>query len=278
MKASQIYAVIVAVLFAPAAFALGGQYNLFNPTPEKLMRPLSPDRPGFTDSPYTVDAGHYQFEPSILTGLWDNSGGTRTSGFTFMSMNAKAGIWDDLDLQLLFDLYTARRTKSDGETSRADGFGDVTLRAKFNLWGNDGQSDSVFGVIPFIKLPTADDSLGNNHVEGGVSLPFAHCLPHQCGFGGIVKMNMVRNSANDGNRVDFTITGAVSRNITGPLNGCVEFASIFTTEDHTPWLGFIHPSLNYLIHKDLSIDCGVILGISSAAPDVQPFIGFSWRY
>ncbi len=37
-------------------------YNLFNPVPENLMRELSPDRPDETESPYTVDAGHYQLE------------------------------------------------------------------------------------------------------------------------------------------------------------------------------------------------------------------------
>ena len=37
-------------------------YNLFNPVPENLLRDLSPDRPDATESPYTVDAGHYQLE------------------------------------------------------------------------------------------------------------------------------------------------------------------------------------------------------------------------
>lgn len=38
------------------------QFTLFNPTPDKLMREMSTDRPDTTESPYTVDAGHFQFE------------------------------------------------------------------------------------------------------------------------------------------------------------------------------------------------------------------------
>ena len=35
------------------------QYNLFNPTPDELMRELNADRPDKTDCPFTVDAGHF---------------------------------------------------------------------------------------------------------------------------------------------------------------------------------------------------------------------------
>src|SRR5437764_1052507 len=42
---------------APAADK--SSYTLFNPTPLNLMRDLNPDRPDVTESPFTVDAGHY---------------------------------------------------------------------------------------------------------------------------------------------------------------------------------------------------------------------------
>ncbi len=42
------------------------RYWLFNPTPENLMRDLTTDRPDMTESPFTVDAGHVQFETNIF--------------------------------------------------------------------------------------------------------------------------------------------------------------------------------------------------------------------
>lgn len=43
------------------------QYTLFNPTPAKCMREFDPDRPDITDSPFTVDAGHIQFESGLFS-------------------------------------------------------------------------------------------------------------------------------------------------------------------------------------------------------------------
>ena len=41
-------------------------YNLFNPTPNSLLRELSPDRPDATESPLTVDAGRFAVEMSLF--------------------------------------------------------------------------------------------------------------------------------------------------------------------------------------------------------------------
>lgn len=41
-------------------------YSLLNPTPRELMREMSTDRPDATESPYTVDAGHFQAELSFF--------------------------------------------------------------------------------------------------------------------------------------------------------------------------------------------------------------------
>jgi hypothetical protein len=46
-------------------------YHLFHPTPRDLMRPLSTDRPDQTESPYTVDAGHFQIEMDLANGTLD---------------------------------------------------------------------------------------------------------------------------------------------------------------------------------------------------------------
>src|SRR5438093_6841318 len=43
------------------------QYHLFNPTPRAFLRELSTDRPDKTESPYTVDAGHFQIEMDLVS-------------------------------------------------------------------------------------------------------------------------------------------------------------------------------------------------------------------
>src|SRR5262245_7783646 len=41
-------------------------YTFFKPTPNWAMREMSLDGPGATESPFTVDAGHFQIEMSLF--------------------------------------------------------------------------------------------------------------------------------------------------------------------------------------------------------------------
>ena len=51
-------AVLLLVSNAEAVGADKNQYWLFNPTPDRLLREMTTDRPDITESPFTVDAGH----------------------------------------------------------------------------------------------------------------------------------------------------------------------------------------------------------------------------
>ena len=67
-------------------------YNLFNPVPENLMRDLSPDRPDETESPYTVDAGHYQLEMDFANFTHDKTDGTTTKTWEAGDFNLRIGL------------------------------------------------------------------------------------------------------------------------------------------------------------------------------------------
>ena len=120
------------------------RFTLWNPTPRPLMRELSADRPDKTESAYTVDAGHFQVEMDLVAYSYDHdrSGGndTRTEAWAIAPMNLKLGLLNDVDLQLMIETYNQVRTEDQvaGTTEHQSGFGDVTLRLKRNLWGNDG--------------------------------------------------------------------------------------------------------------------------------------------
>ena len=69
-------------------------YHLFNPVPSNEMRPLATDRPDRTESPYTVDPGHFQFEIDLFNQVRDAS----TTESLVGGINAKAGLTDSIDL------------------------------------------------------------------------------------------------------------------------------------------------------------------------------------
>ncbi|MFN7139062.1 MAG: transporter [Limisphaerales bacterium] len=273
-------------LFTATAWATAadkGQYTLFNPTPRELMRPMSTDRPDITESPRTVDAGHFQIEADLVSYSYDRYnttfGGERTEGFSVATANLKIGLCNNTDLQLVVPTYNWERVKdrSTGAVERNSGFGDLITRLKINIWGND-EGSTAFGVMPFVKFPTAQDGLGNNAYEGGVTLPFAAELPGGWDLGLMAEVGIIRDEAGSGYHPEFLNTIALGRDLIGNLGGYVEFFSIVSTESGSDWVGGIGTGLTYAINDDLQLDAGVNIGLTRTANDFNPFVGVSWRF
>ena len=115
-------------------------YDLFHPTPRELMREMSTDRPDQTESPYTVDAGHFQVEIDLVSALFDRdrSGGSdkRTTGWA-TAVNVKAGLLNSVDIQFVFDPFV--HVQSDdlvaNTNDTASGLADFQTRLKINPLG-----------------------------------------------------------------------------------------------------------------------------------------------
>src|ERR1039457_5478022 len=67
-------------------------YALFNHVPNTLLRELSPARPDKTESPYSVDAGHFQLEMDFAKDTYDKSDGTTTKAWNVAPVNTKVGL------------------------------------------------------------------------------------------------------------------------------------------------------------------------------------------
>jgi hypothetical protein len=259
------------------------QYTLFNPTPRELMREMSTDRPDKTESPYTVDAGHFQFEMDLVSYTCDreSTGGvdTRVDAWAIAPINLKVGLCNKVDLQVVVETWNYARTKMSGggATVHQRGFGDITTRLKYNFWGNDG-GKTAFAAMPFVKLPTNQDDLGNNSVEGGVILPLAVELPRGFGMGLMTEFDFNRDATGDGYHTEFVNSITFSRDIVGNLGGYVEFFSLVSTERGTDWIGTVDLGLTYGLMENIQLDAGVNIGVTRAAEDVNPFVGLSWRF
>ncbi|MBA2269939.1 MAG: transporter [Chthoniobacterales bacterium] len=258
-------------------------FNLFNPTPRDLLRELSTDRPDKTESPYTVDAGHFQIESDLVNFSYDAYNGdpsdTRTESWSFANTNFKVGLLNNVDLQLVVSTFNHVRVED--RTARivneSSGFGDIITRLKINVWGNDGGT-TAFGVMPFVKFPTAQDNLGNGAVEGGLILPLAISLPADFGMGVMTQFDFNRDSSGSGYHPEFINTITVSHSIVGDLGGYVEFFSSVSTEDDSEWIGTVDLGLTYGVTADIQLDAGVNIGVTRAADDINPFVGISWRF
>lgn len=258
-------------------------YNLFNPTPREHMRPMATDRPDKTESPYTLDAGHFMFEMDVATYTYDRdrSAGAdvRTQGWAIAPVNLKLGLTNDIDLQVIIEPYSRVRTddRAAGTIERQSGFGDITTRLKVNLWGNDGGT-TAFAIMPFLKFPTNQDGLGNKSVEGGVIFPLAVELPHGWGLGMQTEVDFLRTENGGGYHASFLNSITLGHDIVGNLAGYMEFFSEVSTQRNTPWVGTFDVGLTYAVTENIQLDAGINIGVTESAPDFNPFLGLSWRF
>lgn len=253
-------------------------FHLFNPTPGSQMRDFSTDRPDKTESPYTVDAGHFQFETDLVNYSRDEvAGGAVGEGFVFNNINLKMGLLNDLDLQVMLENYKLMRATVGGTTAEEKGLGDATLRVKWNLLGNDG-GPVALGLMPFVKIPTASSALGNGKVEGGLIFPVAVALPSDWTMGFMLQWNQMLNSSGSGYHAELVSSATVSRDILGDLGGYVELFSLASAEQGSEWVATADAGLTYGITPNLQLDAGVNVGLTEAADDLNPFLGISARF
>ncbi|MBU6154492.1 MAG: transporter [Bdellovibrionales bacterium] len=254
-------------------------YHLFNPTPKELMRELATDRPDKTESAYSVDAGHFQFESDILIfsseKTTDNGADVSAKSFAVMATNLKLGLTNSIDFQAIITPYaTATENVTGGSSEELGGFGDTTLRLKVNLFGNDGGA-AALAIMPFITLPTNSGGLGHKMMEGGLIVPIAASLPADWKLGSILQWNRAKNRRDDGFHHEWISTLTLGHDLFGDLAGYAEFWNLASTEPGSAWAVTVDFGLTYMIMKNVQLDAGMNVGVTDAADDLNPFLGVS---
>jgi hypothetical protein len=251
-----------------------GQYHLFSPRPTSEMRELSTDRPDQTESPYTVDAGHLQLEMDLLNWTRDTAAGTRTDSLSLAPFNLKLGLAQNIDLQLVLETWTWQR-ESGRQHSRTSGLGDVTIRWKQNLWGNDGGATAL-AIMPYVTIPTRASDLGRQEAEGGVVVPFGWNMPNGLYLGLQTQWDMLPTDTGGKQHAWFN-SATVGFDITDRLGGYVEVtATVFG--DDSPWQSTLDGGMTFALSENVQLDLGCNFGLTESAPDVQPFVGLTYRY
>lgn len=244
-------------------------FSLFNPTPKSLWRDLSADRPDFTESPITVDAGVRQIEMSLLDVT--RNGADQT--IAVAPMNIKLGLRHNMDLQLVISPYLRENA---GEEEGTGGLGDTELRLKYNLWGNDG-GKTALGLMPFVKLPTATNDMGNGKVEGGLILPFALELSPKTGLGFMLKVDAVYDEDDGNYDAEWTTTGVFGVDVGERVGLYIEGIGSLPAGDAS-MQGLLGVGATYTVSEDAMLDMGCNFGLTDDADDVNVFGGLTLRF
>ncbi|WP_375427750.1 transporter [uncultured Sphingomonas sp.] len=237
-------------------------------------REFSADRPGKTESPYTVDAGRFQIELEVASYTRDRTDDMREETVAVAPINLKLGLDRATDLQVIIEPYLHRTItdQSRGTSETSDGFGDVTVRLKRNLWGDDG-GPTAFALMPFVRLPTNAGDLGAGKVEFGIIAPLAIKLSERVDLAVMTELDVIEDDAR-GYQASLINSAVVDFALTERLGA---YAELFT-ERSDDWVVTGDVGVTYALSDDTQLDAGVNLGITRAADDLAVSVGVSRRF
>lgn len=232
----------------------------------EALRPLSTDRPDVTESPYTVDAGHYQFELEI--GALTRDGGENS--YSLGELNAKYGVDASTDVQFVLPLYNHI-------AGGAEGFGDMQIRVKRNLWGND-EGDTALAVMPFIQLPTGADGISSDKVEGGIIVPFGFEGAGGWGYGIQAELDVLADDAGSGHHFSFLTSATAAHALTESVGAFFELVAVFSEGAEATSEYYFNTGLTWGVTETLQFDGGMRVGLSNDSEDFTPFVGVSAKF
>jgi len=272
------YTFIIAIILGIAAKAnaqtsqdsVAQKYNLFHPTPKDQMRSFETDRPDATESPVTVDAGHFQFETDLFRTERLKTHGIETIRNFYNAFNMKLGITNTLDLQLIVEPFYTQKVSGNGYTHKSSGFGSLTLRAKQNLWGDNG-GKTALALLPFINIPTAS----GEKLTGGLVVPFGVSLPCEWSFGTQAEIDFEQNLSGNGHHVNYLVSATTSHPLVGNVDFFAEGLLSRETEQNA-FEYYLNTGLVYPLKDNIRLDAGGYFSLKDSSPTVY-FLGLSFR-
>ena len=252
------------------------KYNLFKPVPKSEMREMATDRPGVTETPITVDAGHFQYETGLFTYGIERAEGTKTKSYTFNDLDLHIGLTTSTGLQVLLGTYVVEdeKERSTGMKSRESGIGDLTFRVKQNLRGNDGQNFAI-AILPYITLPTAKYN-DNNKVQGGLMVPLELKLPSEWTLGFQMEVDRLQDKDADALHTEFLQALSLNHSLIGDLDGLAETYQIYEFKKHQ-WTNYVNAALQYSVNSSCKLDVGLSYGIQRDA-ERSCYLGLAYRF
>ncbi len=243
----------------------------------KKLREMQTDRPDVTESAYTVDAGHFQYETDAIKLIRNKDGDILNNQVFYNLANIKIGITNSTDLQLLVESFVTNKTKNaltNNTISETSGFGDLTLRLKQNLWGNNG-GKTALAIMPYINIPTSKFS-DDKRIDGGVIIPFALELKNKWNFGAQVELDLVKKDQSKSYHSELLSSFTFGKELSDKFSAFVESYYTYDFKEKQADV-YANAGLVYSLSPDFKIDTGLNYGLTKSTDKVY-FVGFSFRY
>ena len=174
-----------------------------------------------------MDPGHFQVESDLFNVVIDHTGGVDTDTYLITNPTLKYGLTRTLDLEASLAplVVVTTHDRASGASGTTTGIGDLYLRAKWNLVGDDGGPVSL-ALLPYVKAPTARLGIGNGAVEGGLLVPVSISLPAKFSLALTPEVDLFKNADGNGRHANMVQLVALGHAL-GPFSVTGELWSDF---------------------------------------------------
>ncbi|EDM38903.1 hypothetical protein PBAL39_22560 [Pedobacter sp. BAL39] len=279
-KFHQILLLLFSLFYLPVqSFAQAtpaASFSLFHPVPKAQMRDMETDRPDVTESPFTVDAGHFQYETDFVRVTRERSEQSQTNTLLINQANLKIGLTGSTAIQIGLQSFGRQKELdlASGERKVSSGIGDVTLRIKQNLVGND-DGNFALAILPYVKFPSSKYD-HQSRFEGGMIVPMLFKLPGEWNLGLQVQADRLKDADAQAMHTEFLQALTLSHALIKGMDGIAETYYTYDLKAHQ-WSNFLNASVQVEASKDFKLDAGLNCGLQKTASK-QYFIGASCRF
>jgi hypothetical protein len=241
-------------------------------------QPICADRPGRSTPTCTAALGHVQIETGLADWSLQKEGGERDTWLVIGETLIRYGLTDHSELQLDVTPWERETSRGPGLRKADSGFGDLTLIYKHRVTAPAAQVQLAF--YPYVKVPTANHSLGNGKWEGGLLIPIDAALGKSpFSISVTPEVDWVANGSGRGHHAAMVQVASVGWQATSKLDLSAEIWGQWDWDPrHTTRQASADASAAYLVSNDVQLDGGANFGLNKATPDVQFYAGISKRF
>jgi hypothetical protein len=224
----------------------------------------------------TVQPGRFLVEMDALSLTFNHDDSGRYTGVGVASTFVTTGLTKNWDVQVGAELFLNQKFTSGGLTDRHSGVGDIYFRTKWRFY-EDETTGTAVALLPYVKLPTNSDGVGNQAVEGGLIVPWQTTLPGAVTVSAMAELDLTRNDRDNGYDSYWYTSAALQRQFTKAIGAYGE-VTLGKSSGGAPWAGTIGGGVTLALSDNFWWDFAVYRGVSRGASDWNQVIRLNWGF
>jgi len=238
-----------------------------------------PLRAQVTETPQTIEPGKFFLRMDAVTvaANRDTTEQNRFTAFGLGSSMLSIGLTKSIDVQVGAQFFVRETYQYKGTNTTHSGWGDTSFRTKWTFWRDDELGEAA-AVLPYVKIPSTATGVGNNHMEGGVIVPWAMKLGPGSEAGAMLQWDLLRNDANNGYDSRWFVSGFARQHLFGGFGAYGEATMAVSSASSSSFAGTLGGGVTFDFTKMFQADYGISRGLGGSATDWVGVVRLRWKF